>query len=70
MYTLAKRSHTHVKDPLVHVKSGGLWKHQNNQACTKSFTDFIMLKLDTIRKKKMKNKCLKSNQNRRPGVTE
>ena len=29
----AKRSHTHVKDPVVHV--GGLWKHQNNPSCTK-----------------------------------
>ena len=61
MYTHAKRSHTHTKDPLVHDKFGGLWKHQNNQACTKRFRDFIMLKLDTVRKKKMMKKYLKLN---------
>ena len=32
----AKRSHTHVKDPAVHVRVQWLWKHQNNPACTKS----------------------------------
>ena len=35
----AKRSHTHVKDPAVHVKSSVDYtkqKHKNNQACTKS----------------------------------
>ena len=32
----AKRSPTHVKDPVVHVKFDGLWKHENNPANTKS----------------------------------
>ena len=37
MCTHAKRSHTHVKDPVVFVREiGGLWKHQNNSACAKS----------------------------------
>ena len=33
---------------------GGLWKHENNPACakTKSAQVFIMLKLDSIQKKK------------------
>ena len=31
---------------------GGLWKHQKNSACTKSVRVFIMLKLDTVQKKK------------------
>ena len=33
---------------------GGLWKQQNHPACTKSVRVFIMLKLDTIRKKNFK----------------
>ena len=33
---------------------GGLWKHWNNPACTKSVRVFIML--DTVRKKKMQRK--------------
>ena len=35
---------------------GGLWKHQNNPTGTKSVRVFIMLKLDTIGKKKEKKK--------------
>ena len=35
---------------------GGSWKHQNNPACTKSVRSFVILKLDTIRKKKKKKK--------------
>ena len=38
MYTLAKISHTHIEDPVVHVivwYYGRLWKQQNNPACTK-----------------------------------
>ena len=31
---------------------GGLWKQQNNPACTESLGVFITLKLDTILKKK------------------
>ena len=31
---------------------GGLWKHPNNPACTKSVRVFRLLKLDTIQKKK------------------
>ena len=31
-----------------------LWKQQNNPACSKSVTVFIMLKLDTIQKTKKK----------------
>ena len=35
---------------------GGLWKHQNNPACTKlGVRAIIRLKLDTIKKKKKKN---------------
>ena len=30
---------------------GGLWKHQDNPACTKSVRVFRLLKLDAIRKK-------------------
>jgi len=30
VHTQAKRSHVHVKDPAGQVRSGGLWKHQNN----------------------------------------
>ena len=33
---------------------GGLWKQQNNSACTKLARVFKMLKLDTIQKKKKK----------------
>ena len=56
MHTYAKISHTHVEDPVVHVhlsEFGGLWKHQINPACAKSVRLFIMLKLDTIWKKKI-----------------
>ena len=31
-----QKSHTHVKDPVVQIEVGGLWKCQNNPACTKS----------------------------------
>ena len=34
--THAKRSHTHVKDPVVRVSGGGLWTHQNSPVRTKS----------------------------------
>ena len=37
----------------------GLWKQQNKLACTKSVRVFIMLKLDTIQKKKKKKKNAK-----------
>ena len=43
----AKKSYTH-KDPKVH---GGLWKHENNLACTKSARVFKMIKLDCAQKK-------------------
>ena len=33
MYTHAKRSYTHVKDP---VELDGLWNQQNNPACTEN----------------------------------
>ena len=36
IYMLAKRSHTHVKDPVVLSEFNGFWKHQNNPSCTKS----------------------------------
>ena len=51
MYTHVKRSHTHVKDPIVHVTFSGLRKHRNNTASIKCTRVFIMWKLDTIRKK-------------------
>ena len=35
-YMLAKISHTHIKDPVVLSEFNGLWKHQNNPACTKN----------------------------------
>jgi len=31
-----QKSYTHVKDPVVQIEVGGLWKRQNNPACTKS----------------------------------
>ena len=65
MYTRhAKRSHTHVKDAVVQVEFGGLWRQQNNPACTKSVRGLTMLKLrDTIKKKKKNNN---NNQFREP----
>ena len=36
------------------ARVGGLWKHQNNPACTKSARVFRMLKLDIISEKKKK----------------
>ena len=47
------------------LEFGGLWKHQNNPACTKSVRVFIMLKLDTIRKKKKKKKKKTRRRGRR-----
>ena len=39
-------THTHIKDPVVPVRFGRLWKHQNNPACTESVRIFEMLKMD------------------------
>ena len=33
---MQQKSHTHVNDPVVQIEVGGLWKRQNNPACTKS----------------------------------
>ena len=41
---------------------GGLWKHKNIPACTKGVRVFIMLKLDTVRKKKNKKKKKKKKK--------
>ena len=50
---------THTKDHLHTFKTlwsvsefGGLRKHENNPACTKSVRVFRAFKLDTLRKKK------------------
>ena len=54
MYTYAKRPHTHVQDPVVHVESsvdGGNNKITQH-AVKVSLRVFLLLKLDTIRKKK------------------
>ena len=52
---------------------GGLWKPQNNPACTKNVIVFIMLKLDTIRQKKKKKKKrvqeLCESRGGRPGLS-
>ena len=49
MNTLAKRLHTHAKDPAVHVKVR--WIMEISSICV---IFFIMMKLDTRRKKKKK----------------
>ena len=41
----------HIKDPVVPVRFGRLWKHQNNPACTESVRIFETLKMDAIQKK-------------------
>ena len=59
------RSHTHVKDPVAHVRVqqimepmsefNKLWKHQNNPAfakITQSLYKIIVLKLEVVWKKK------------------
>ena len=54
MYTYAKRPHTHVQDPVVHVESsvdGGNNKITQH-AVKVSLRVFLLLKLDTMRKKK------------------
>ena len=50
MYLLACKRYKHTlgKDPVVRVWCGGLWKHQNNPACTKSVRVFKGLKPDTV----------------------
>ena len=53
----AKKSYTH-KDPKVH---GGLWKHENNLACTKSARVFRALELDTTGMKEKKKMQTYSN---------
>ena len=40
----------------------GLWKHQNNPACTNNVRVSRMMKLDTIRKKKNNNKKKKKKK--------
>ena len=47
------------------LEFGGLWKHQNNPACTKSARVFIMLKFGTIRKKRKKRKKRRKRRKRR-----
>ena len=61
MYTLAKRSHTHVKDPVVRpcessVDYGNI---KITQHALKLARVFRMFKLDTIRKKKKKKNVSK-----------
>ena len=58
-----QKDHIHMLKILQSMSEfGGLWKHQNNPACTKSVRVFSV-KLDTIRKKKTlnMNKNLKQN---------
>ena len=54
VYTYAKRPHTHVKDPVVRVESSV--DYGNNKitqhAVKMSLRVFVLLKLDTVRKKK------------------
>ena len=52
MYMHAKKSPTHVTDPVVHVEFGGLWKHQNNPAYAKNVRVLIMLKMKKARRSK------------------
>ena len=45
-----KRSHTQIKDPVVHVRVG-LLKEKSNPACTKSVRVLRVLQMNTIRKR-------------------
>ena len=45
-------------EPFAKSTFFGLWKHLTNPACTKSVRVFVMLKLNTIRKKKKMMKPL------------
>ena len=51
-------------------KFDGLWKHQNNPACTKSVITFIMLKMGTIQKKKKKKKTKKKKKKKKKKKTD
>ena len=66
-YTHAERPHMHVKEPaVVYVWVRWNMGTTNNPACTKGVRGFIMLKLDTIRKKK-KNRICKEHKNTTAG---
>ena len=51
VYVYKKISYTHVKILQSMSEFGGLWKHQNNLACTKSFGVFRVLSFFTMRRK-------------------
>ena len=48
VYACKKITYARLRSCSPCQKFGGLWKHQNNPACTKSVRVFTMLKLGTI----------------------
>ena len=51
MNTTAKRSHTHIKDPVIHVKSSVDYKNGKITWHALKVSIFKMLKLDAVQKK-------------------